>query len=244
MSLKSRDDAILLENLTYEELAVIAKQIELVILPVGSTEQHGPHLPLNVDAFITYEVAKAVSAKTKVPVAPLVSYGPSMTHKKFPGTISLRPETLMSVIIDICDSLISSGFRKILILNGHVPNEWVLKSAMDILRAKHEHARIKVMNYFSCSEEIYKEMTKDGGDHANFFETSLMLYLNPQLVKVSKIVDEPARPLPFDIRYDQRSKSGVWGKPSLATINDGKRIFDMIVSAICKWVDWALREET
>lgn len=233
---------VLWEELTYEDVSKLVNTVSLVIVPVGSTEQHGPHLPLNVDAFITYEVAKAVSAKKGVPVVPLISYGPSMTHKNFPGTLSIRPETLLSTVLDVCRSLKFTGFKKILLLNGHVPNEWVLKTAMDILRSEYDDIRIKVISYFSCSESIYREMTKDQGDHANRFETSLMLYLRPELVRIAQIVDEPPRPLPFDYRYDQRSKTGVWGRPSLATQEEGKRLFEQIVEEICRWVDLAVAE--
>jgi len=233
---------VLWEELTYEEIKELVNKVNLVIVPVGSTEQHGPHLPLNVDAYITYEIAKAVSAKTGVPVVPLISYGSSLTHKSFPGTLTIKPETLLSIILDVCRSLKANGFTKILLLNGHVPNEWVLKTAMDILRAEHDDLRVKVMSYFSCSNEVYMEMIKDQGDHANYFETSLMLYLRPELVKPTKIVDEPSRPLPFDYRYDQRSSSGVWGRPSLSTREDGQRIFNRIVAEICSWVEWAIRE--
>jgi|FaiFalDrversion2_1042247.scaffolds.fasta_scaffold00331_8 creatinine amidohydrolase len=230
---------IIWENLTYEDIRELTAITDIVIIPVGSTEQHGPHLPLNVDALITYEIALAVSAKRRIPVAPLIKYGPSMTHKNFPGTISVKPQTLLATILDICKCIRFAGFHKILILNGHVPNEWVLKSAMDILRARFDDLRIKVLSYFNCSEEIYKEFTKDNGDHANCFETSLMLYLRPDMVKISKIQDEPAKSLPFDYRYDQKSRTGVWGKPSLATREEGERLFNKIVEAICQWVDLA-----
>lgn len=83
-----------------------------------------------------YEVAKAVSAIKKVPAAPPIFYGPSMTHKNFGGTLSVKPETLFSVVLDVCSSLFATGFNKILLLNGHVPNEWVLKTCMDVLRAE------------------------------------------------------------------------------------------------------------
>jgi len=233
------EQPILWENLTYEEISELAKMTKIVILPIGSTEQHGPHLPLNVDAFITYEVALAVSKKRQVPVTPLIKYGLSGTHKKFPGTLSLKPQTVLSMILDICKYVRLAGFRKILILNGHVPNEWILKSAMDLLRERYDDLRIKVLSYYNCSEEVYRELVKDGGDHANFFETSLMLYLKPELVKIDRIRDEQPVPLPFDYRFDQKTKTGVWGRPSLASREEGERLFNMIVTAICKWVDLA-----
>lgn len=78
-----------------------------------------------------------------------------------------------------------------------------------------------MMNYFSCSDRVYEEMVKDDGNHANFFETALMMYLRPDLVKTGKMVDEQVRNPVFDYKVDQRSKTGVMGKPSLASAQEG-----------------------
>jgi creatinine amidohydrolase len=243
MGVKKRKAPLIWNELTWTEIKEIAKKVGLVILPVGSTEQHGPHLPLNVDSLIPYKIACEVSLRTGVPVAPPIFYGASMSHKRFAGTLFVKPETLMAEVIDICKSFYIHGFKKILLLNGHVPNSWPLKAAMDNLRAEFDDIQIKVMNWWETSDRVMKELKKDKGDHASYIETSLMLALKPELVSLKKAVDEPAFDVEFDFRYDQRSKSGVWGKPSMATAKDGKRIFNMVVRDLVKWVNKALKSK-
>ncbi len=114
---------ILWDELSWKDVEEITKNIKMVILPIGACEQHGPHLPLGVDTIDCYEIAKRVSAKTGVPVIPPIIYGVSQSHGKFPGTISIRPETMIKMICEICEWLYNnSGIRKILLLNGHMWN--------------------------------------------------------------------------------------------------------------------------
>ena len=92
---------ILWEELTWKDVNVLTKTMKMAIIPTAACEQHGPHLPLSVDTIDCYEVAKRVSAKTGVPVVPPLTYGCSQSHGNFPGTLSLRPETMMKVICEI-----------------------------------------------------------------------------------------------------------------------------------------------
>jgi creatinine amidohydrolase len=112
-----KNNAILWDDLSWKDIQKLTQGMKMVIIPIGACEQHGPHLPLSVDTIDCYEVAKRVSAKTRVPVIPPLTYGCSQSHGNFPGTLSLRPETMIRMICDIVEWLYRSGIRKILLLN-------------------------------------------------------------------------------------------------------------------------------
>jgi len=150
----------------------------------------------------------------------------------------------MNQVIDICRFFYLQGFKKILILNGHVPNGWILRAAMDSLRATYEDIHVKVLSWFETSNWVRNEFVKDGGDHAGYSETSIMMALRPELVRRTKMADEPARDVIFDYRYDQRSISGVWGKPSMASAEAGEKILQRVVEDLAKWVKAAMKAET
>jgi len=94
---------VLWEELTAPEIRKLSKKIDMVILPVGSTEQHGPHLPTCTDCIFPTELAKAISAETGVPILPTIPYGESQTHKRLGATLWIRPETLHRIVYEICN---------------------------------------------------------------------------------------------------------------------------------------------
>src|SRR5437867_4451694 len=117
-----------MEDMTWVELKDRVAGCKIVIIPVGSTEQHGMHLPVKTDVFIADQIARYAAEKVseeegvKVTVAPAIPFGTSAEHWKFPATISLKPETQLQLLKEICFSLVRSGFDKIVILNGHGGN--------------------------------------------------------------------------------------------------------------------------
>ncbi|MGY5858023.1 MAG: creatininase family protein, partial [Candidatus Thorarchaeota archaeon] len=121
------DMKYLLAKMTWPEVEEILKETDIVLVPVGSTEQHGPALPVDTDAYITTELtlllAEKIWSKQKVVVAPTMSFGYSPHHMDFKGTISLNESTLANVYVDICKSLDHHGFKKIILVNGHGGNE-------------------------------------------------------------------------------------------------------------------------
>jgi creatinine amidohydrolase len=121
--------------------------MDMVILPVGAVEQHSLHLPLNVDYLLPDQIARAVSAETGVPVMPPIPYGHSSNHAGFPGTFSLRPETLQLVVEELCGWVYDCGFRKVLFLNGNLPNQFPLQCAVINLITKHPDFRLRTLNW-------------------------------------------------------------------------------------------------
>src|SRR5687768_16180169 len=115
---------VLWERLTWEEIARLGQSgMDMAILPVGATEQHGPHLALDVDTVSAVSVAHGVSAATGVPVLPALAYGCSLGHsRRWPGTIAIGPQVMIELVAQVGDWVIGAGFSRLLILNGHVTN--------------------------------------------------------------------------------------------------------------------------
>jgi creatinine amidohydrolase len=139
----------------------ISQTMDIVIVPTGACEQHGPHLPLALDTIDCYEVAKRVSAKTGVPVVPPLMYGCSQSHGKFPGTLSIRPENMTRMICEIAEWLYQSNIRKILLLNGHMWNWGPLYSARENIHDDYPHLQVRVLDWWTTTPGILALSTKD-----------------------------------------------------------------------------------
>jgi creatinine amidohydrolase len=240
---------VLWENLTWEEIGQIREAgVDMVILPVGSTEQHGPHLALAVDTVSATRVAHGVSELTGVPVLPAVSYGCSLGHsRRWPGTVALSPHTLIDIVAEIGDWVVGAGFKRLLILNGHVTNFAPLRCALELLRSRHDQAMVAVCNLHEVSERVREAYGADAADwHANAAETSLMLAIAPHLVRPDRIADadDPDRTtgLLFSHPVNRTSTNGVTGAPSRARREDGARLFSWLVEDLSSRVRGALAE--
>jgi creatinine amidohydrolase len=155
------------------DLRKIIKKQKAVIIPVGSIEQHGPHLPVSTDSDIVYEVARRVSEKCNFLLLPTISYGVSFEHAPF-FNLSLKRQTLEQLLIDICLSLSSNDINSIFILNGHHGNQKAvenLSKKINILSKK--KVRVFVFSYWHFMKHEF--------DHAGFVETSLMLAISKKV---------------------------------------------------------------
>ncbi|WP_127588695.1 creatininase family protein [Paenibacillus koleovorans] len=186
----NRPGSLLLHELTRTEIGEWAPQAT-VILPVAATEQHGPHLPVMVDTLIAETIASTAAelAGASVPmlVAPTVAYGASHHHLIYPGAMSLSTATLIDVLRDLTDSLVSSGFRRIFLLNSHGGNEECIRLAAREL-ALRAPVNAGASSYWTVAwERIVQEgRAAELGivpGHAGGFETSLMLAMRPDLVR-------------------------------------------------------------
>ncbi|WXG39957.1 MAG: creatininase family protein [Candidatus Freyarchaeum deiterrae] len=208
-----------------------------VILPIGSTEQHGPHLPLGTDSIIAKRLSEAVATELKADILPVINYGVSFEHADFPGTVSIRPETLTQAVREICESLLKR-YQSIVIINCHGGNTTTLRSL--------NCEKTVFIDFFIVLKKIINEVreTKIGGvGHACEVETSLMLYLEPHLVRREKITEDIVKyvpqvdpqseePLPDGWKTINFSKSGVIGDPTKATAEKGEKIFHLLVQKI------------
>lgn len=192
---------VLLQELTREEIGERLKQLKVVILPVGSMEQHGLHLPLKYDsaaaAFIAERAAETLFPK--VLVAPTVSVGLSAHHMRWSGTLTLQPDTFVNAVAEICDSLGKHGMKKVVILNGHGGNrkpslfDGEIIAPIDLVaqRARKLGVKAVAVNYWDLippdpMKHIMGEVTGPG--HAGDFETSMALYFCPQDVRRDRII--------------------------------------------------------
>jgi creatinine amidohydrolase len=240
---------LLWERLTWEEIENLRRGgMDMTILPVGSTEQHGPHLSLEIDTISSVRVAHAVSAATGVPVLPAVAYGCSLGHsRRWPGTIALQPQTLIDLVAQIGDWVIRAGFRRLLLLNGHVTNFAPLRCALEILRSRFDEAMVAVLNLHDISPRVRDSYFADADDwHANAAETSLMLAIAPESVRPDRVAaaDDPDRTegLFFSHPVNRTSANGVTGAPSRANREEGARLFRWMVDDLSTRVRAALVE--
>jgi len=175
---------LVLQEMTWPEVKAYLEKCDLVIIPLGSTEQHGPHLPLGTDFYEALGMAKLISARTGVVVAPLVFIGYSAYHSGFPGTLSLKPETLEEVIFESVEWLLKYGFRRFLFFNYHGGNN-IIQSKV-IHRINHQTEGIAIAIGHGGPLQPAGEDDGSMDWHAGVSETSIMLYLQPELVRLEK----------------------------------------------------------
>lgn len=173
-----------------------------VIVPIGSTEQHGPHLPLGVDAMQAERLGDMIAERSASLVAPTIPYGDANHHLRYPGTISLSTETTTSVLLDVYKSLVSHGFRNIITVNGHrVANLTAIDTATKQAAAANQGVFFGTIDPLRFGVQIHSEL-RDGepedGMHGGEFETSFMQFHYPELVRDELIEPETAESqLPF-----------------------------------------------
>lgn len=226
---------ILWGELTWEEIGALAAEgTSMAILPVGATEQHGPHLPTGMDTLAATSVAEGVSAQTGVPVLPTIPYGCSLGHTThWPGTLSLRPETLTRMVVDMAEWIEAAGFTRLLILNGHVTNWAPLRCALETIRHERTEMRVAIRSIWEISDRVKTAYHADvTGFHANRAETALVQALRPDLVHMERAVDEPDRSADHFFSYpvNRESTTGTVGIPSLASPELGKQILEFAIT--------------
>jgi creatinine amidohydrolase len=238
-------------ELSWPELgSLLARRpTEVGLLPVGATEQHGPHLPTGTDTILALAIADEVSARTGAPVLPPIAVACSYGHgTELPGTFSLSPELLVDTVRQVVSWAAHSGLRRIIIVNAHFGNQAALAVAADHVRFERPDLRLGTASWWDATPEIGAEIRADGDDvHANRAETSMMLAVAPALVRMdlAAAADDPDRTQDLVFRYTAPvlSTNGVTGRPSEARLDLGQRLFDMTVSAIVDMVERGRTEE-
>jgi len=230
-----------LSDLTWTEVKEYLKRDNRIILPLGATEEHGPHLGLGTDFIEAEAIALGVSEATGVISAPTLNYGMSLPMMGFPGTISLRPKTLMLVIEDIIRSINHHGFRHILIVNGHGGNSAAIDSAIQSTAPELPGLSVKLFEWWRDAEAyqvVIETMGEQAGSHASFGETALMLAIRPESVKMKNLTgkDAPVMQSPKITTVHKFAKlypDGIMGlDPSKATVEAGEALLKKFVE-IC-----------
>jgi creatinine amidohydrolase len=246
-----RGDARRWSDLAWPEIGARyrTQPTDVGLLPVGATEQHGPHLPCGTDTIVATAICDAVSARTGAVVLPALPIGCSYGHgRQLPGTLSLSPEGLASIVRQTIEWAASSGLHRVLLVNAHVGNHPSLLMASDHLRLERPDLRTAVVGWWAADDLVARETAADGDDiHANRSETSLMLAVAPELVHMGRLdaSDDPDRTGNLVFRYTATSLStnGVTGRPSEASAALGRRLFDRTVGALAARVEHGRREE-
>ena len=237
---------MLLHLSTWPEVeAYLATSVGL-ILPIGSTEQHGPTGLIGTDAICAEAISRAVGEETHAMVAPTINVGMALHHAAFPGTISLRPTTLIHLVRDYVTSLATAGFYKFFFINGHGGNIATLKAAFSEtyayladLKVPHgDRVQCQIGNWFTCSS-VYKHAKQLYGDregsHATPSEVAVTQYIYPEAIKEAPLSSKVGKghriygATDFRRRYpDGRMGSN----PALATPEHGKQFYDLAVKEL------------
>lgn len=231
---------VLLERLPWPEIAELREENGgLLLLPLGATEQHGPHLPVAMDTLLAERLCEAVSAKTGVPVMSALRYTVSQGHTpKWPGTFSLRHETFIATLREIAAWAQATGWRRLLLVNAHYGNDAPARVAVDQIRLTWMgKLQVGLINVFQLSPAIGTAYRADAEDlHANRAETSLMLHLFPEVVREDRLAesDDPDRTggTVFCYPVAQTSLNGVTGSPSESSAAEGADLFAAMVETL------------
>jgi creatinine amidohydrolase/Fe(II)-dependent formamide hydrolase-like protein len=238
-------------ELTWREARARIKKMDVALLPVGATEQHGPHLPLDTDAFDADYLARRVAEACSDPkplVLPPVSYGVSYHHADFAGTVGISNDTLAKMISEIGMSVSRNGIRKLVIINGHGGNGPALNYAAQMIN-RDAHIFVCVDTGETSDVDIYKIIETPNDVHAGEIETSTGLAVRPQLVKMNQakkhIPKFSSRYLDFTSKrgvlwyaYTRKiSPSGVMGDPTKASAAKGERIWEIMIAHLVSLVE-------
>ena len=215
---------------------IIKKQHKAAIIPVGSMEQHGPHLPISTDSDIVTEVAKQVSEKCNFLLLPTISYGVSFEHAPF-FNLSIKKKTLKQELIDVCLSLSSNNINSIFVINGHHGNQKALENlSKKVNQTSKKKIRVFVFSYWHFMEHEF--------DHAGFVETSLMLAISKKvkmkrakkgLITKNLSKKEKSRLGKLATKsFPLVTKNGVWGDPTKSTAKEGRKFLAEIVRNLVK----------
>jgi creatinine amidohydrolase len=218
-----------------DEIGEAATAGTLAILPVGATEQHGPHLATGTDTLLAEHVAVSAAEGTGDVVLPALAYGCSLGHTdRWPGTLALLPATMTALIVEVGRWTHASGFRKLVLVNGHATNGPPSQSAILQLRHELPDMRLRFVSIFDLTPDIAARYREDAPDfHANEAETSMMLHLAPDQVRIDRAVDEPDRTIGRALQYAMPAvtRSGVVGSPTSAEASRGAELVDQLVEA-------------
>jgi creatinine amidohydrolase len=224
-----------------KEFQKYLKKTKTIVFPFGTIEEHGSHLPLNTDSLIVQEALKAAAKKKKFFLAPVIFYGVCTTTGDHPGTIGISPETLRRLSYDIVMDAYQKGLRNFLLLSGHGGSLHMsaLKETAEVLIKELKDVKIGVCSPYDILWKELSEIAETPNDsHAGELETSIMLYLSPDLVKGRAAEEYPRIPKPFIVKNKLKYwPGGVWGNPKKASREKGEKAMKIIVDKIVELID-------
>ena len=241
------------EDFAWPEIDVLAREERIPLLPVGTIEQHGPHLPLSTDVLIATRVCEAAAREIpdEVVLMPPVSYAFNEHHMDFPGTIAVRGHTFIDYVADVGRSLARHGFRRILLVNGHGSNVPFLDVAARFVTNETDAVCAMAPWWNLLPKELVAELREsEYMAHGCELETSVMLHLVPELVRMERAEKDVSWPdseyfwwdttrfsgVYFQEWFSRNSRTGVEGDPTVATAEKGRRFFAAAVENLVRLV--------
>ena len=245
---------VFLGEMTTLEVEAFLREHRTVIVPVGSTEQHGPHAPLLTDVLIPVEVARRIATRVGAVVAPPVNYALSYPHVGFTGVVHIRIPTFMALIEDLCASLASIGFRRIVFLNGHYDNTYAIAYACaNAAERLPAGTQAFPVNYWDgmTQAEAAEFFDPSNGLHANRGETAAVLAIDAGLVDMELANEEfppfpdVTSPAPVHTAFffsspgsvHRATHTGTWGDARQATPEFGERYLRVVADATVRLLD-------
>jgi creatinine amidohydrolase len=251
-----RSRPVLYERLSWPEVAEVAREDRVCVIPVATLEDHGHHLPIDVDLRIVAEICRraAEEAPDETVLTPAIPHGYSPHHMDFPGPITIGWDTFTRYLVDVGTSLAHHGFRRILYLNGHGSNQNLVEMAARLVTVERPEVIAAAAFYLSSPEALHtiddvRDSERGGMAHACELETSIYLAIEPDAVDMDLAVDEGSYPegqhawldwtdgslkvMPW---WSSFSRTGVQGRPTLATPEKGKALLDAAVRECVEYV--------
>ncbi len=246
-------------EMAWPDVGQASLERRVVILPVGSVEGHGPHLPVDTDARIVDAVCQRVAdaAPDRVVVLPTVWYGICPHHMDFPGSITISETTFIQYVLDVCESVARHGFRRLLLLNGHGGNQSALDLVARMVATRHPGVLCAATAYYvlpqaeAAEARVRDHPTRGSMGHADFSETSLYLAIQPEVVKMGRAVDQPLpaggfgfapedAPVTLMQHWSAITPTGVLGYPTRASVKAGEVMLQGAVEGVIAVVDQLL----
>ncbi|MDA0231221.1 MAG: creatininase [Proteobacteria bacterium] len=257
-----RDNIRICELNWMEYARRLHEEAPVVMLPVGSLEQHGPHLPMNCDSLIPTSICEAVAARNGGLVAPTINYGYKSQPKSgggnhFPGTTSLDAQTLIFLVRDVIKEFARHGVRKMALMDGHYENNMFLVEAIDLAlrelrRDGIDDLRIAKLPYWEYASQATLDKAFPDGfpgwplEHAGVMETSMMLHLHPELVNMDEVPMHPPADFPLHDMYPYDPAtvpaSGALSSAAAATAEKGKMFMDEYIAGAAEALDEAFAQ--
>ncbi|MFO7811871.1 MAG: creatininase family protein [Pelovirga sp.] len=229
---------MIMEEITMVEFAAGLQSTRTVIIPFGSTEQHGNHLPLATDTLQAIDIARVAAQRRPLIVAPPVHYGVCRSTAQHPGTVGISTATLRMLITDLVSSLYAQGLRCFVLLSGHAGTTHMatLVDAGEELLGHFDDIRIAVIKEYDLALVAGQGLLETPGDsHAGEIETSRLLHSHPELVKGTSPAEYPSFPMGILVRDKQKYwPGGVWGDPTKASAAKGKLLQQRMADKLCE----------
>ena len=247
-----------LVDLSWPEIETLAPAT-VAVLPIAATEQHGPHLAVSADAAIVTAIAGRAETQLakEIVLCPTLTVGSSHHHIAFPGTLSISPETYVQVLVDLIESLLNGGFRRIVLLNGHGGNAVPAKQALTVLSHRYDDTlqpNIAFASYWELAGSAFAgapPLQSPALSHACEYETSMMLYLHSERVHMERIqsgeraasnayvrwqLDRPGRGVTMVKGFHTLLNNGANGQPELANAEKGQHLIEAAVQATVEFL--------